>query len=127
MKPHGYSTVSPYLVSSGAEAVIRFIEDVFDGELLRRYDNPNGSIHHAEVKIDDTVIMIGEANEGFPAFSSLLHIYVDDVDEVFQRALDAGATSFQPPQKKKGDPDRRGTVGGPAGNLWAIATMVDEP
>jgi PhnB protein len=60
-KPEGYSSVSPYLVIEGAQQVIDFLKEAFGATELRRYDMPDGSILHAEVRIDDTVIMMGEA------------------------------------------------------------------
>jgi PhnB protein len=60
-KPPGYSTVSPYLIAAGAQAVIDFLRRTFGSEELRRYDLPDGSIMHAEVRIGNTVVMIGDA------------------------------------------------------------------
>ena len=123
-KPEGYSTVSPYLIAAGAQAVIDFLKKAFDARELRRYDMPDGSIMHAEVRIGDTVVMIGDAGEHWPAVPAHLHVYVDSVDETYRRALDAGGVSVQPPQQKGQDPDRRGGVKGPAGNTWWIATQL---
>ena len=123
-KPEGYSTVSPYLIAAGAQAVIDFLKKAFGARELRRYDMPDGSIMHAEVRIGDTVVMIGDAGEHWPAVPAHLHVYVDSVDETDRRALDAGGVSVQPPQQKGQDPDRRGGVKDPAGNTWWIATQV---
>jgi PhnB protein len=123
-KPEGYSTVSPYLVAEGAQRVIDFLKKVFDATELRRYDMPDGSIMHAEVRVGDTVIMIGDAGDQWPALPSHLHVYVDDVDATYRRALAAGAPSVREPEQKQGDPDRRGGVKDPAGNTWWIATQV---
>ena len=123
-KPEGYSTVSPYLIAAGAQAVIDFLKKAFGARELRRYDMPDGSIMHAEVRIGDTVVMIGDAGEHWPAVPAHLHVYVDSVDETYRRALDAGGASVQPPQQKGQDPDRRGGVKDPAGNTWWIATQV---
>lgn len=123
-KPEGYSTLSPYLIVEGAERVIAFMEDVFQGSELRRYDMPDGSIMHAEVRIDDTVVMIGEAGGDWPARPVSLHVYVEDVDAVFERAVAAGGMPVEEPRRREGDPDRRGGVRGPAGNTWWIATQV---
>lgn len=124
MKPAGYSTVSPYLVAAGAQRVIDFLERAFDATPLRRYDNPDGTIVHAEVRIGDTVVMISDGSDAWPASPALLHVYVDDVDTAYQRALDAGATAVQAPECHGDDPDRRGGVRDPAGNTWWIATPV---
>lgn len=122
--PLGMSTVSPYLVVEGAQGVLAFLSAVFDATVLRRYDMPDGSVMHAEVKIGDTVIMLGEAGGEWPAFASWMHVYVQDVDATFQRALDAGGVSVQEPVQKDWDTDRRGGIKDPSGNTWWIATPV---
>jgi len=123
-KPEGYSTVSVYLVAQGAQAVIDFLKNTFDATQLRRFDTPDGKIMHAEVRIDDTVIMVADAGGTYPAFPSWLHVYVNDVDKTYQRALAAGGTALQEPVRKEGDPDKRGGVKDPAGNTWWIATQM---
>ena len=123
-KPEGYSSVSVYLVVDGAQRVIDFLKKTFDATELRRYDMPDGSIMHAEVRIDDTVVMIADGGGAWPAFPSWLHVYVQDVDATYQRALEAGGVSVQAPERKEGDPDRRGGVKDPSGNTWWIATQV---
>src|SRR2546429_3822316 len=114
-KPEGYSTVSPYLIAAGAQAVIDFLKKAFGARELRRYDMPDGSIMHAEVRIGDTVVMIGDAGEDWPAVPAHLHVYVDSVDETYRRGLDARGVSGQPPPPKGRDPGPRGGGEGPAG------------
>jgi PhnB protein len=123
-KPSGYSTVSPYLIVSGAQRVIDFAEQAFDARALRRYDGPDGTIMHAEVRVDDTVVMMGDAGPEWPAVPSHLHVYVPDVDATFKRALAAGGVVVQEPSEREGDPDRRGGVKDPAGNTWWISTQT---
>lgn len=123
-KPDGYSTVSPYLVVSGAQQVIDFLVEVFAAEPLRRFEMPDGSIMHAEVRVGDTVIMMGEAGGEWPADPSNLHVYVRDVDATYARALEAGGVPVEAPSRKGDDPDRRGGVRDPGGNTWWIATQV---
>ncbi|MGQ0568371.1 MAG: VOC family protein [Armatimonadota bacterium] len=106
-KPEGCSSVSAYVMANGAHRVIDFLKKAFDAEELRRYDNPDGSIMHAEVRIDDTVVMIADGGGEFPPFPISVHVYVPDVDATYRRALAAGGTSVQEP-KRKDDPDRRG-------------------
>ena len=122
-KPSGYNSVSPYLVVGGAQRMIDFLKAVFGARELRRYDNDDGTIMHAEVLIDDSVIMMGEASDEFPANKLLIHVYVADVDAVFRMALAAGATIDQEPQQRQGDPDRRGSFKDFAGNVWAVGTQ----
>lgn len=124
MKPEGYSTVSPYLIVGGAQAVIDFLREAFDAAELRRFDLPDGSIMHAEVRIGDTVVMIGDAGPDWPPVPAHLHVYVPDVDAVYRRALAAGGVSVGEPEQKEDAPDRRGGVRDPGGNTWWIATQV---
>jgi PhnB protein len=114
-----------YLIAAGAQAVIDFLKRAFGAEELRRYDLHDGSIMHAEVRVGDTVVMLGDAGDNWPAVPAHLHVYVDDVDATYRRALEAGGLSVQPPERKGQDPDRRGGVKDPAGNTWWIATQVE--
>ena len=122
-KPEGYTSVAAYVVADGAQRVIDFLRAVFDAEELHRFDNPDGAVMHAEVRVGDTVIMLTDGSASYPAFPVWLHVYVPDVDAAYRRALDAGGTSVQAPEQK-GDPDRRTGVTDPAGNTWWIATQV---
>ncbi|HYP38733.1 MAG TPA: VOC family protein [Chloroflexia bacterium] len=122
-KPEGYSSVAPYIMAEGAQRVIDFLKQTFYAEEMRRYDNADGSIMHAEVRIDDTIVMLADGGSQFPAFPVWLHVYVPDVDVTYKRALEAGGVSVQEPEQKD-DPDRRGGVKDPAGNTWWIATQV---
>jgi PhnB protein len=122
-KPTGYTSVSPYLITENAQAVIDFLEATFAASVVRRFDHPDGSIMHAEVRIDDTVVMLGQAGENWPAAPSHLHVYVPEVDTVYAAALDGGGQPVEAPVKK-GDADRRGGVKDPGGNTWWIATQT---
>ena len=122
-KPDGYTTVSPYLVVDGASRTIDFLASVFDAVELRRFPDPSGKVTHAEVRIDDSVVMIADAAEGWPPVPSHVHAYVSDVDAVYRRALDAGAVSVQEPMQKE-DEDKRGGVRDPGRTTWWIATRV---
>ena len=123
-KPDGYTSVAPYLIVSGAAASIDFLVGVFDARELRRMARPDGAIMHAEVRLDDTVIMIADGVEGWPPVAAHVHVYVADVDATYRRALEAGATSVQEPAKKD-DEDKRGGVKDAGGTTWWIATKVE--
>jgi uncharacterized glyoxalase superfamily protein PhnB len=123
-KPEGYSTVSPYLIVDGANGTIEFLVRVFDAVELRRFPDESGRVVHAEVRIDDTVLMVADGVEGWPPVPSHVHIYVVDVDATYRRALDAGAESVQEPAQKD-DADRRGGVKDAGGTTWWIATKVE--
>ena len=123
-KPKGYSTVSAYLVSQGAQRVIDFLKSAFAATELRRFAMPDGSIVHAEVRIGDTVVMLADSNQAYPAFPSWPHVYVDDVDKRYQKALKAGGVCVQEPVRRADDTDKRGGVKDPCGNTWWIGTQV---
>ena len=123
-KPDGYTTVSPYLIVDGASATIDFLRRVFAADEIRRFADPAGKVMHAEVRIDDTVVMIADGADGWPPVPSHVHVYVHDVDATYRRALEAGATSVQEPIKKE-DPDKRGSVKDGGGTTWWIGTKID--
>ncbi len=122
-KPEGYTSVAPYLIVDGAERTIRFLEQAFGGRELRRFDAPDGGIMHAEVRIDDTVIMLGDSGPAYPPVPAHVHVYVPDVDATYRKALESGATSVRPPEQK-GDEDKRGGVKDAGGTTWWIGTRV---
>ena len=123
-KPDGYTSAAPYLIVSGAAQSIDFLVRVFDAKELRRMTRPEGGIMHAEVRLDDTVIMIADGVEGWPPVAAHVHVYVTDVDATYRRALDAGAASVQEPVQK-GDEDKRGGIKDAGGTTWWIATKVE--
>ncbi len=125
-KPAGYSSVSVYLVVDSAQRVIDFLKKTLDATDFRRFDTGEGKIMHAEIRIDDTVVMIADAGGPYPAFPAWLHDYVPDADATYRKALAAGGTPFQEPIHKKGDPDKRGGCKDPAGNTWGFQLKSDE-
>ncbi|MBC7874836.1 MAG: VOC family protein [Ferruginibacter sp.] len=123
-KPIGYNSVSPYLIVNGAQKMIDLLKAVFNAEELRRFDRPDGTIMHAEIKVDDSVLMVGDASDAYPPNQHLLHIYVPDVDETFSKAISLGCVTEEAPQQREGDPDRRGSFKDFSGNSWAIGTQL---
>ena len=123
-KPDGYTTVSPYLIVDGASATIEFLRHVFGAVEIRRFPGAGGKVMHAEVRIDDTVVMIADPPEQSQAVPSHIHVYVADADATYKRALDYGATTVQEPIKKQ-DPDKRGGVKDSGGTTWWMATKVE--
>lgn len=122
-KPEGYNSLSPYLVVAGAQRLIDLLKKIFDIKELRRFENQDGKIVHAEIQIDDTVLMIADGNDNFPPSNTLLHVYVEDVDRIYKKALGAGCTSGEEPKTREGDPDKRGAFIDFAGNMWSIGTQ----
>lgn len=123
-KPNGYNSLSPYFVVNGAQKMIDLLTELFNGKVLRRYDEPDGTIMHVEIQIDDTVIMIGDSSEQFPPNNHLIHVYIPNVDEIFEKAIRLGCIPMDAPSEREGDPDRRGTFKDFAGNIWSIATQL---
>jgi uncharacterized glyoxalase superfamily protein PhnB len=120
-KTEHYSTVSPYLIVDGASGTIDFLKRVFGAVELQRMAESSGKIRHAEMRIDDSVVMLADpVPPDWPSVRSHVHVYVADVDATYRKALDAGAVSVQEPVKK-GDPDKRGGVRDAGGTTWWIA------
>jgi PhnB protein len=122
-KPSGYNSVSPYFIVDGADRFIDLMKQIFGAELLREYRMPDGSIMHAEIQIDDSVIMLGNSSEKYPPVPIVMHVYVADVDATFQKAIESGCEMVEAPKEQENDPDRRGTFKDFAGNWWSVATQ----
>lgn len=122
-KPAGYNSVSPYFIVNGAQKLIDLLTVIFDARELRRYDRPDGTIMHAEIQIDDSVIMLSDSSDMFPPVQLILHVYVPNVDETFQKAVNAGCNIVELPKSREGDPDRRATFNDFAGNMWSVGTQ----
>jgi uncharacterized glyoxalase superfamily protein PhnB len=123
--PDGYHTVTPYLAVEGASRLIDFVTSAFDGEVVERMARPDGTIGHAEVKIGDSLVMIGDATAQWKPTLATLYLYVKDVDATFARAIKAGGVSVMDPVNQFYG-DRSGAVRDPAGNCWWIATHVED-
>lgn len=118
--PEGQQAVAPYLIVPDAEAEASFLARVFEAERITKVGGGEGGVH-MELRIGDTVVMMGQPPvEGAPQPANL-HVYVPDVDEAYRRALDAGASPDDPPQAQSYG-DRRGRFTDPAGHRWWIAT-----
>ncbi len=122
--PDGYHTVNPYLVNRGAAAVVDLLVAAFGAEVKRRLTAPDGRLINAEVRVGDSMVMLGEA-EGDSAMPGSLYLYVEDVDATYSRALAAGAESLMEPADMYYG-DRNAGVKDSAGNCWWIATHVED-
>jgi uncharacterized glyoxalase superfamily protein PhnB len=124
--PEGYHTATPYLVVKGADKTIEFLKKAFGAEpSFEPMTRPDGKIMHADFKIGDSHVMIGEASDQHPAMPAMIHLYVPNVDAVYQRAVSAGGTSMMEP-KDQFYGDRGGSVKDPSGNHWYIATHIED-
>jgi uncharacterized glyoxalase superfamily protein PhnB len=118
--PAGHNTITPYLTVPDADRLVDFLRAAFDGHVVKVDRNDNGRIRHAQVRIGDSILMLNEAGE-YPANNSQIHLYVDDVDESFSRALDEGATAVKQPEKRPHG-HRMAGMHDPCGNTWWLAT-----
>ena len=123
--PEGYRTVTPYVIVDGAAGVIEFAKRAFDAEERFRMDREDGTVGHAEIVIGDSVVMVADASGEWPAMPGGLHLYVEDCDATYARALEAGATTIREPADQFYG-DRSGGVRDAAGNVWWITTHVED-
>jgi len=122
--PEGHHTVCPYLVVPGVAKLIEFVKQVFDAKEVYVSRRPDGSVMHAEVKIGDSIVMMGEGADS-KNFPGMLHLYMEDVDAVYQRAVQAGAKSLREPADQPYG-DRSGGVEDAFGNQWWISTHIQD-
>lgn len=123
--PQGYHSVTPYLIVEGAPKLIEFLKRTFNAEEKDRMNGPNGRVAHAEVKIGDSIVMMADSTPENKPNQSQLYIYIDNVDTVYKRALEAGGISVTPPTDQFYG-DRSASVKDPMGNIWGIATHVED-
>ncbi len=123
--PEGFHTVTPFLSVKGIAGLIEFLKTVFGATELMRFLHSDGTVMHAEVKIGDSIVMMGEAIEGYPVSAAMLYIYVSDADATYQAALDAGGQSIAEVADQFWG-DRAGGIADPTGNKWWIATHVED-
>ena len=131
--PDGYPRVTPYLIVDGASAAIDFYRDVLGATERMRMPAPGDKIGHAELDIGDSVVMLADeapevdarAPKSVGGSPVLLHVYVEDVDAVFDRALAAGAKELRAVEDKFYG-DRSGEFEDPFGHRWSVATHVED-
>lgn len=131
--PEDYSTVTPYLTVKDAASAIAFYTNVFGAKELMRLAEPDGRIGHAEIQIGNSQIMISDE---YPEIDVLgpqsrggstvgLHLYVEDVDEVFDKAVAAGAMVIRPVSDEFYG-DRSGKLADPFGHVWFVSTRQEK-
>jgi PhnB protein len=123
--PKGLHNVNVYMHPLRAEPVIGFLKRAFGAQELAKYASPNGVVHHAEIRVGDSVVEMGEANGPYQPMQSMFYVYVPDCDAVYLRALTAGAKSIQEPADQPYG-DRSSGVADPFGNTWYIATHIKD-
>lgn len=123
--PEGLRSLTPYLVVRGAARLIDFMKQAFGAEERLRVKRADGSIQHADVRIGDSVVELGDGWEAWPARPAAIHLYVPDADAVYARAIAAGATSLVAPTDMPYG-DREADVKDPFGNNWYIGTRQQD-
>ena len=123
--PEGYHSITPSFCVDGARQFINFLKEVFAAQDRFRMDGPGGKVAHAELSIGDSTLMVSDVTPQWPAKTNSLYVYVDDVDAAYERALKAGATSLRAPENAFYG-DRNSSVSDPFGNIWGIATHVED-
>lgn len=130
--PDGQHSITAYLGVDGASAAIDFYKKAFGASEVYRLDMPGGRIGHAELKIGDSSLMLGDVCDEGPLGGKTtgkapvgLHLYVEDVDAQYAQALAAGAEQLSPVQDMFYG-DRSGTLRDPFGNVWFLATHKED-
>jgi len=131
--PEGYHTLTPYLCVKGGAAAIDFYARAFGARERMRLAGEDGKIGHAEIEVGDSVVMLADEHpemafhgpdhhQGSPVH---MHLYVEDVDAVYRRAVAAGATAVRPVADQFYG-DRSGSVRDPFGHTWHLATRKED-
>ena len=123
--PEGYHSLTPYVTVSDLPRLVQFTIDAFGATQSEKVTDADGNQRHAEVRIGDSVLMIGQARAEWPARPGTLYLYVEDTHATYKRALDAGAKSLMEPDTKFYG-DVNAGVEDPVGNWWWIATRVED-
>lgn len=123
--PDEYPRVIPYLIVKDVEKQMNFLIEVFGAVQGEKMTLPDGSVNHGEVRIGDSVIMMGKTNKDNPTNSTMLYVYVDNTDEAYYKAIKAGAKSLMEPADQFYG-DRSAGVEDPFGNSWWMASHVED-
>ncbi len=123
--PAGYTAVTPWIVSRDTSKLYEFMKKAFGAWQTARVQSADGRIDHAEFRIGDAIVMAFDARPEWPETPGFLRLFVDDADAVYQKALDAGATSVTKVTSLFFG-DRVGRVRDPLGNIWWIQTHTED-
>ena len=123
--PRGFHTVTPFLIVKNATGLLDFISKAFNGETTSIMKDPDGKVMHATARIGNSTVMVSDASDRFPSVSSMLYLYMDDVDVVYKKALNAGGQSLREPTDEFYG-DRSAGVRDAWDNQWWIATHIED-
>lgn len=130
--PEGFRTVTPYLIIKGAAAALEFYKKAFGAVEVMRYED-SGQIAHAEMRIGDSIVMLSDEHPqmGYKSPVTIggtatgIHLYVEDVDALFNRAVAAGAKVTRPLVDQFYG-DRTGSLVDPFGHMWSLGTHKED-
>ena len=123
--PEGYHTLTTFIVAPQAGRLIDFLKKVFDAKENSIHRRPDGLIMHADLQIGDSRLMLSDATEQYPAMPAMVYVYAENTDEVYRKAIAAGASSLREPTNEFYG-DRSCGIKDPSGNQWWIATHIED-
>jgi uncharacterized glyoxalase superfamily protein PhnB len=119
--PEGFHRVTPYLVLKDPQAAIDFLSKTVDAVVsMKPMYREDGGFMHGEIRIGDSIMMLGGALDDWPPMPGMFYVYVADADATYQKAIAAGGTSIMEPADQPHG-DRYGMVSDPQGNQWCFA------
>jgi PhnB protein len=122
--PEGYQQVMPYLIIKGANGFIKFMQEVFGAEEKMRHMRGESTVMHAEIKIGDSIVMLADATDEYPPRTGGFFIYVAEADEVYRKAISAGATAITPMADQPYG--RSGGIQDAHGNTWWVTSPANQ-
>jgi PhnB protein len=124
--PDDYQRITPYLIIHGVDKIIDFLSKAFDAKLKYRFERPDGSVMHVEMRIGDSAVMMGEPTGDFTPMPASIYLYTEDCDAAYKKALKAGANSVMEPMDMGHAGERYGGVKDSSGNIWWLATHIED-
>ncbi len=122
--PAGFHAVTPYMIVTGADRVLDFLRAAFDATEVVRMKRPDGTISHAGVRVEGSMVELSEASGPWGPLPGALDLYVPDCDAAYRRAVEAGGESLYPPTDMFYG-ERSAGVSDPGGNQWYLATHTE--
>ncbi|PSL20086.1 VOC family protein [Shimia abyssi] len=119
--PEGYRSITPYFTVVDADELISFLIAAFDASVVKENRYDDGRIQHARLRIGNSIIMLNQSTADYPANTSQMHLYVDDTDAAYHKAVKLGAEPLMKPNDRPHG-DRMAGLKDPCGNIWWIAS-----
>ena len=123
--PDGFRTITPYVMVERVGKLIEFLKQAVGAEVKHISLAPDGLVMHATLQVGDSMLMLADARPQWPARPTGFYVYVPNVDELYERAMAAGATSINAPRNEFYG-DRMAGITDPSGNMWWFATHVED-